>query len=450
MFDTVINNGLVIDPANRIQAEFHLGINRGLVACLSPVPLSGDRVIDAAGLVVAPGFVDMHIHEDILDEASGKFAVKIFDCMLRMGVTTVIGGNCGIGPQNPVAYLDAADRSGLPVNIGLCAAHSEIRKPYAADHYRPAPGDSLEKMAADLDAQLAAGCVGVSFGLRYVPGTTSQELQTLASVAARHKKIVSAHARDDAGYIAGAVNELIGTAAAQKVRMQISHIGSMAAFGQMEDVLTLVDNACAAGLDVGLDCYPYNAFCTHIGSATYDPGFLERYGIGYDSIEITGGKYRGQRCSEAIFSEVRAANPEVLAVAHVMRDHEVDMALAHPGVAMASDGILVNGYGHPRAAGSFPRFIHQYVKTKKLLTLHEAIAKTTVLPAGRIGISKGSLAIGSDADIVIFDYNRLRDNADFAQPLTPPSGIEWVLLRGEIAVQKGEIVNRHLGKAVRL
>lgn len=450
MFDTVINNGLVIDPANRIQSKLHLGINRGSVACLSAEPLSGVRVIDAAGLVVTPGFVDLHIHEDLFDEATGKFDIKIFDCMLRMGVTTAIGGNCGIGPQNPAAYLEAADRSGLPVNVGLFAAHSEIRKPYAADNYRPAPDDAIGKMAADLDAQLAAGCVGLSFGLRYVPGTTAEELHALASVAARHKKTVSAHARDDAGYVVGAVKELIGLAATRKARVQISHIGSMAAFGQMEDVLALVDNACVSGLDVGLDCYPYNAFCTHIGSATYDPGFLERYGIGYDAIEITGGKYRGQRCSKAIFDEVRAANPEMLAVAHVMRDHEVDMALAHPRVAMASDGILVDGYGHPRAAGSFPRLIHQYVKTKKLITLHEAIAKTTVLPAERIGIGKGSLAVGKDADIVIFDYNRISDNADFARPLTPPSGIEWVLLRGEIAVKKGEIINNSLGKAVRV
>jgi N-acyl-D-amino-acid deacylase len=450
MYDTVINNGLVIDPASRIQSKLHLGISRGAVACLSPEPLGGRRVIDAAGLVVAPGFIDMHIHEDILDEASGTFAVKIFDCMLRMGVTTVIGGNCGIGPHNPAAYLAAADRLGLPVNIGLYAAHSEIRKPYAADNYRPAPGHSLPEMAADLDGQLAAGCVGLSFGLRYVPGTTAEELHALAAVAARHGKIVAAHARDDAAYIIAAAQELIALAAAHRAKVQISHIGSMAAFGQMETVLALVDAARASGLDIGLDCYPYNAFCTHIGSATYDPGFLERYGIGYDAIEITGGKYRGQRCSQAIFDEVRAAAPEVLAVAHVMRDREIDLALAHPCVAMASDGILVNGSGHPRAAGSFPRLVHQYVKTKKLLTLHEAIAKITVLPAQRLGLAKGSLAVGQDADIVIFDHDRLRDNADFARPLTPPSGIEWVLLRGEIAVNKGEIVNNLLGKAIRI
>lgn len=450
MLQTVINNGTVIDPANCICSRINIGINNGVVACLSLDPLRGETEIDADGLVVTPGFVDMHMHEDAFDEHNDSFSIKIFDCMLQMGVTTAIGGNCGIGPHNPAAYLAAADRIGLPVNIGLYAAHSEIRKPFFNDHYQATSTDDIEKMAAVLNSQLAAGCVGISFGLRYVPGTTQQELQSLAAVAAKHRKIVSAHARDDAAYIGKAVYELIDTAAAQNVRMQVSHIGSMAAFGQMEAVLSMIDYACLSGLDIGIDCYPYNAFCTHIGAATYDPGFLDRYGIDYDSLEITAGIYRGQRCSKTIFDEVRANNPEILAIAHVMRENEVDMALLHPRVVMASDGILVNGYGHPRAAGSFPRFINEYVKKKKILSLYEAIAKITVLPAQRIGIQKGTLSVGADADVVIFDLNTLQDRADFAQPLKAPAGIKWVLIGGEVAVRENVISNRFLGRAIRV
>lgn len=449
MFAAVINNGLVIDPASQIQSKLNIGIKNGIVASLSLEPLHGEIVIDADGLIVAPGFVDMHMHEDNYDGHNDQFSVKIFNSMLRMGVTTAIGGNCGIGSSNPAAYLDAADRQGLPVNIGLYAAHGEIRKPFCPDNYLPAKEESIKKMAEELDAQLTAGCVGVSFGLRYVPGTTCQELQALTSIASKHKKLVAVHARDDAANIGKAVQELIDTAAAQKVKMQISHIGSMAAFGQMGGILSMIDCACAAGLDLGVDCYPYNAFCTHIGSATYDPGFLDRYGIDYDSIEITGGKYSGQRCNETIFNEVRSNNPEVLAVAHVMRESEIDMALAHPRVVMASDGILVNGSGHPRAAGSFPRLLHQYVKTKKILSIYEAIAKMTILPAERVGIRKGSLAIGEDADVVVFNYDTIRDTADFSQPLRPPIGIKWVLIGGEIAARNDELVNQHRGKAIR-
>lgn len=450
MFDVVINHGMVVDPANGIHSKLHVGIQKGVITCLSLDPLVGATEIDATGRVVAPGFVDMHMHEDPFDPLTGSFSIKIFDCMLRMGVTSAIGGNCGIGTNLPVAYLAAADKLGLPINLGLFAAHNEIRQTMCPDKYQAAPDQAIATMVDELEKQLNAGCVGVSFGLRYVPGTSWQELQRLASVAARHQKLVSAHARDDAAFIIDAVQELLDTAKLQDVRLQISHIGSMAAFGQMEQVLAMVDHANAAGLDIGLDCYPYTAFCTAIGSATFDAGFLERYGIDYPVLEITGGTYRGCRCNEAMFKEVRAQNPEILAVAHVMRESEIDMALSHPRVAMASDGILVDGFGHPRAAGSFPRFLSEYVKKKGVFGLDEALAKMTVLPARRIGIAKGTLTLGADADVVIFDYATIQDGASFAEPLTPPAGIDWVLIGGEVAVKSGEIVCGSLGRAIRV
>lgn len=450
MFDLAINHGLVIDPANRVQSKLHIGIQNGLIACLSLVPLTGKTEIDAEGLIVAPGFVDMHMHEDAYDPQTDSFAVKIFDCMLRMGVTTAIGGNCGIGPSSPVDYLAAADRVGLPVNVGLFAAHNEVRRHWCQDKYATVSAQVAESMAETLGDQLAAGCIGVSFGLRYVPGTSWEELQTLSAVAGRNKKKISVHARDDAAFVLGAFQELIDTAKQQQVRLLLSHIGSMAAFGQMEQVLAMVDHACVSGAEIGMDCYPYTAFCTAIGSTTYDAGFLERYGIGYEAVEITGGPYRGQRCNEAIFREVRKETPEILAVAHVMREAEIDLALSHPRVAMASDGILVDGFGHPRAAGSFPRFIAEYVRKKRCLTLYDAIRKMTALPAEYIGIAKGSLSVGADADVVLFDAAKIADAADFAAPLQEPKGIERVIIGGEVALGDGEIIRRNLGKSVRI
>ncbi len=449
MFDVAINNGTLIDPARNIHSKLNLGIRDGKVAAVSRETLAGEAVIDAAGLVVCPGFVDMHMHEDAFDAKARVFDIKIFDCMLRMGVTTAVGGNCGIAGGGPAEYLAAADAEGLPVNVALYAAHGEMRKQYCPDLAGTVSDADIANMAHDLEAQLAAGCVGVSFGLRYVPGTSEKELNALAKVAARHGKLLAAHARDDAAGIIGAAQELLDLAAREKTRLQISHIGSMAAYGQMEELLSMVDAACHSGLDVGLDCYPYNAFCTAIGSATYAPGFLERYGIGYETVEVAGGTHRGKRCDKALFDEVRGKTPEILAVAHVMREHEVDMALAHPRTVMASDGILVGGFGHPRAAGSFPRFLHQYVKTKRTVSLNEAIAKMTVLPAARVGLDKGRLAVGDSADVVIFDYAAVQDMADFANPLTPPLGIRRVLIGGETALEDGKICSRVLGKAVR-
>lgn len=390
----------------------------------------------------------MHMHEDEL--VDGDFNIQIFDCMLKMGVTTAIGGNCGIGPADPAQYLQRADAVGLPVNIGLFLPHGQLRGTFGEDKYSPVSESHIQKMAHRLDEGLAAGCVGLSFGLRYIPGTTSEEIRALSEVTSRHGKIVAAHMRDDAAGVFDALSELIDVGSRFGLKVQVSHIGSMAAFGQMDRLLAQVDAMCACGLDIGLDCYPYNAFCTHIGSATYDEGFLERYGVGYEAIEVTSGKYRGQRCTKEIFHEVRSAAPEVLAVAHVMREQEVDAALIHPRVLLASDGILVGGLGHPRAAGSFPRFIHTYVKQKRLLSLSEAIAKMTSLPAKRIGIDKGHLSVGADADITIFHYEALKDTADFSNPLSAPQGVIWVLIGGEIAIQDGVVLNNKRGRAVRV
>ncbi|MDR1125866.1 MAG: amidohydrolase family protein [Deltaproteobacteria bacterium] len=458
MFDTAINNGFVVDPANNIYSRLSLGLKDGRVAALSATPFDAGaavEIIAAAGLLVVPGFIDMHMHEDRYDPAANSFDINILDAMLRMGVTSVAGGNCGIGTCLPREYLAAADRQGLPVNIALYAAHAEIRKRYASDNYAPVSSEVIAQMARDLDEQLAGGCLGVSFGLRYVPGTSREELHALARVAARHGKLLAAHARDDAAHIHEAVRELIDVAAEERVRVQVSHIGSMAAYGQMEEILAALDAAVAAGLDLGLDCYPYNAFCTAIGSATYDPGFLERYDIGYEAVEVCGGKYRGQRCTREIFDEVRRDTPEILAVAHVMKEHEVDMALVHPRTILASDGILFNGLGHPRAAGSFPRFLRHYVKERGILGLNEAVAKMTCLPARRLGfieagLKKGSLGVGDDADIVLIDFEEIRDLADFAEPLAPPLGIRQVLLGGRTAVKQGKVKDNRLGRGLRV
>lgn len=450
MFDLVIRNGTVIDPANRVCSRLDLAVADGRIAALGTEEMPARESVDAEGLCVAPGFVDLHMHEDVYDADTDAFAVTIFESMLRMGVTTVVGGNCGIGADDPIRYLDAVDRLGTPVNVALYAAHSGIRKAYAPDNYAPVGSAVIAAMEADLEKYLDGGCVGVSFGLRYVPGTTEKELHALARVAGRKGKLLAAHARDDAAYIHGAVKELTEIARRERMRVQISHIGSMAAYGQMEKTLSVIDAACGAGHDVGLDCYPYNAFCTAIGSATYDPGFLERYAVGYDAIEVSGGKYRGMRCTREIFDEVRRETPEILAVAHVMREDEVDMALAHPRTVMASDGILFGGSGHPRAAGSFPRFLGRYVREKKITSLSEGIAKITCMPAERAGIAKGTLRVGADADIVLFDFEAVRDTADFAEPLRAPEGIVQVFLGGKAALREGRLLDATLGRALRV
>ncbi len=450
MYNTVINNGLLIDPANRIQAHLNLGIKNGKIVKVSKNLLEGERIVDADGLIVTPGFIDMHMHEDGFRQDKNDFELCITECMLRMGVTTAIGGNCGIGPEDPGYYLNKVDEKGLPVNMGLLVPHEELRNAAGEfDKYKSVDDSVIEDMAQLLDSQLAKGCLGLSFGLRYIPGVSKREMYTLAKIVKKHKKIIAAHIRDDAGGVIGALGELIDLGIEFSIPVQVSHIGSMAAFGQMEEVLKIIDHFRSNGVDIGLDCYPYNAYCTKIGSATYDDGFLDRYNTSYDSIEITEGTYRGLRCTKEIFREVRRTQPEILAVAHVMKESEIDMALIHPATILASDGLLHNGNGHPRASGAFPRFINQYVKEKQLVSLFQAIEKMTVLPAQRLGIQKGSLAVGGDADITIFDYNVIADAATFMEPLLACKGISYVLIGGEPALKEGRIINPRLGRAIR-
>lgn len=448
---TLIQNGTLVDPANGIHAKLDLALEDGKVAEVAGQILHGDRVIDATGRIVCPGFVDLHMHEDPYDPWTDRLQPSIMLCMLRMGVTTAIGGNCGINTVAPAKYLELMDRDGGPVNMGLLAGHTFLRqKSGHTDKYTPITRRELERLEGLVQEQLEAGCLGLSFGIRYVPGLDRREMVETAKYLKGTGKLMAAHVRDDAAAVFEAVDELVQVGAELDIPVQVSHIGSMGGFGQMERLLAQLDGYRARGLDVRADCYPYYAFSTRIGETTYDDGFLERYQTGYDAIEICEGTYKGRRCDTAIFQELRQTAPETITVCHVMRRAEVDLALIHPGVMLASDGLLDQGQGHPRAAGTFPRYWRNYVTTG-LLSRDEALERMTALPAKRLGLfpQKGSLAVGADADVVIFDPEKLADRATFDQPTEAPEGIDYVLIGGQTAVDHGQVLNATLGRAVR-
>ena len=446
---TVINRGYVIDPANKIASKLNIAIKNGKITEISNNDLEGDTVINAEGLIVSPGFIDCHMHEDPYNEEEDKFEISIFDCMLKMGVTTAIGGNCGIGPDNIPQYIEAVDTKGIPINLGLLVPHETLRKLENVNNkYKNANSLQIKNMKKRAKEFLNMGLLGLSFGIRYIPGLSKEELMEISSICKKDNKIISAHIRDDAANVIEAAEEFISIGRELGIPIQISHIGSMAAYGQMDEFLSLVDCYSLHGIDIAMDCYPYSAFSTKIGETTYDDGFLIRYNTRYESIEICEGKYKGQRCTKEIFKELREKAPDTLTVAHVMREDEVDKAIAHPNVFIASDGILHHNQGHPRAAGTFPRVIYEYVKNKKILTLYQAIEKMTVLPAKRFGINKGTLSIGADADITIFDYNTIKDNATFDNPVLPPDGIKYVIINGKIALENNIIRNHNLGRFI--
>lgn len=453
-----ISGGTVIDPANGRNGPADVWIADDKIAAVGPdAPRDfagrADEIhtLDARGCVVCPGFIDLHMHEDPLGP-DGKIETDIFNCMLRMGVTTVVGGNCGSSKADPVAYLAVADRDGAPVNVAMLAGHGTFRRRAGMrDKYAPGTPGQIAQMTADLRDALDAGCAGISFGVRYYPGTTGEELDAAVSAAAGTGKPVTAHVRDDAAGVFAAIAEMTAPARKYGVPVQISHVGSMAGFGQMAEVLADLDRDAAAGLDIAMDCYPYAAFSTGIGTTTYDDGWLERYGCDYGVLEFCDGKYKHQRATEATFREMRATNPGGLTVCYVMREEDVDLALRHPLVAVASDGTFNRGQGHPRAAGTFPRFLRAALDGRTV-PLPEAIRKMTALPASRVGLSgrKGELSVGADADVTVFDPRTVRDRATFAEPALAPDGIRAVVIGGSVALLDGKVVRSDAGRAVRV
>lgn len=449
---TWIKNGVIIDPASRVHARNDLLIQDGKILEImqSGTEAEADVVLDAAGRYVCPGFIDIHMHEDRYDPREDRLVPGIMTSMLRMGVTTAIGGNCGSNTVDPARYLALMDRDGGPVNMGLLVGHGWLRRQTGRwDKYGPVTQEGLRRMSALAREALAAGCLGVSFGIRYVPGMTMEEMVETARACREAGGFIAAHIRDDAEHVFGAMEELIGLGQTLEVPVQASHIGSMGGFGQMERLLSMMDACRANGMDLSADCYPYYAFSTQIGETTYDDGFLERYRTEWSAIEICEGPYKGQRCTEEIFRALRREAPDTITVCHVMRREDVDMALLHPNVMLASDGLMSDGQGHPRAAGTFPRFLKEYVRTGRI-GLDAAVAKMTALPAAKLGLSrKGTLRRGADADVVVLDLDRVADRATFDRPNLPPEGLDYVLVGGEVAVDHGQVVRADLGRAVR-
>jgi len=455
MFDLVIHNGFVIDPSGRIYSQLNVGVKNGRIAAVTIDNINGSIEINASGLVVTPGFIDMHIHEDPYNSEKDDFEFVISDSMLKMGVVTVVGGNCGIGTmKNPVEYLNAVDRLGYPVNIGMLSPHEKLRAALGDfSRYEPVGQCDIDEMSELLQTHLDGGCLGLSLGFEYIPGINEAEATALMRVAGKNNKIVTVHQRGDGDQAISSIEEILSYATETGAKLQISHLSSMCSFGSMDEAISIIDSSRSEGLDVLFDGYPYYAFCTSIGSAVFDEGFLEKYHYGdeyYARLQVEAKYLQGKEMNKDAFLALREKDPEALVVAHLLNGEEVDRCITHPAGIVVSDGLYNNGQGHPRGSGTFPKLIREYVIEKKLLTLEDAIEKITWMPAKRMGLSgKGSLKIGADADITIFDLNKIKDGATYQEPRKHASGIEYVIINGEIALKSGEIIKNRLGRSVR-
>jgi|WetSurMetagenome_2_1015567.scaffolds.fasta_scaffold08151_3 N-acyl-D-aspartate/D-glutamate deacylase len=444
-FDIVIKNGRVIDPERRLDSVQNIGIVGGTIRAMSVDAMHGKQVIDASGLIVAPGFIDVLSYDPI----DPGVWTKIAD-----GVTTALAMHGGTG--DPDRWYAAYAEQRPPLHYGASFFYNQARIRVVKDRYRHASGEEREKLFAQAEKSLRRGALGVSFALEYVPGTTGDEILPLMSLAARYSLPVFFHARysdmEEPGTNLDGLREIIGYARATRAGVHIDHINSTGGTFSMARSLALVDSARCEGLDITACVYPYPYWATYLNSARFDAGWQERFHISYGDLQLGGSS---ERLTRDTFLKNRRLGK--LAVAYAIPDEDNRAALRASYVMIGSDAILEPGFNnHPRASGTFSRTIAVYVREQKTISLMDAIAKMTILPARRMESAsvamkrKGRLQVGADADVVVFDAERIRDRATVEHPEARSEGIHYVLIGGKVVLD-GAGLHRNVrnGSAIR-
>ncbi len=443
-YDLVIQGGRVLDPETGLDAVRNVGISQGKIKRISADTLDGKRVISAQGLVVAPGFIDLHQHGQDLESQRVK---------ARDGVTTAL--EMEIGKPDVAAFLQSKDGRSL-INYGTAASHAAARalvfgapipeggllpKSGAATD-QPASPEQIEAIKARLRHELDVGALAIGMGIQYTPGAARWEVIEMFRLAAERGVPVYTHVRSagkrEPGSSIESVSEVIGAAAVTGAPLHVVHINSSCG-SQAPNCLTLVAGARARGLDVTTEAYPYEAGMTSLNSALFNPGWQEKFGITYHDLMLPE---TGERLTRERFEELHNSSQSHLVVLFSNTMEAVDSVLRNPLVMVASDGEK----GHPRNAGTFCRILARYVRSQGTLTLMDAIRKMSLMPAQFLERStpsaraKGRLQEGADADVVIFDPQIASDRSTYQHPMEPSVGVEYLLVGGVPVVDKGKLV----------
>ncbi|MEP7348045.1 MAG: amidohydrolase family protein, partial [Gemmatimonadaceae bacterium] len=453
VYDRVIINGRVMDPESGLDAPRSVGIRGTAIAAVSAAPIVGKDTIDAKGMVVAPGFIDLHDHW----QTPTGYRFAALD-----GVTTALELEGGAWPVTQ--WYQEREGKAL-INFGATVSHGGARRqviqatatpdraqtaqdtlvfrnPWA---YRRATAEQVTEIQQLISRGIEGGALGIGFGLAYTPAAGRDEIFRLFQTGAAYGVTSFVHVRHaslsvNAGSI-DAAQEVIADAAATGASLHIVHVTSTG-LSDTPVVLEMIEGARKRGVDVTTELYPYEAASTSIQAAIFDPGWQDRLGVKEDAVLYVK---TGERLTPESFAKYRRAGGNI--VIFVIPKDAMYSAAKAPGVMIASDGVeIANNTGHPRGAGTFARVLGRFVREEKILPLMDALRRMTLLPARRLEAyapamkRKGRLKVGADADIAIFDPNTVIDNATFEKPEQPSSGIPFVLVNGVLVVRDGKAV----------
>ncbi|MBL0171720.1 MAG: D-aminoacylase [Gemmatimonadaceae bacterium] len=469
---TLIRNALVIDgrgtPARRADVRV---VGDRITAVGQLTPQASERVVDAKGLALAPGFIDTHSHHD-----RGLFDARSAVAMVSQGVTTIVVGQDG-GGMNLGAFFARLDSQPVAVNVASYVGHGAVRRAVLGDDFkRRATAAELARMQALVRTDMAAGALGLSTGLEYDPGIYSapEEVMALAKVAGDAGGRYISHIRSEDRDFWPALNEVIAIGRANHMPVQVSHIklGMLDLWGQADSVVHILNRARASGVQVTADIYPYLYWQSNLGvfypkrnfSDSAETAFILAHLTAADDIifnSVTGHpEYRGKTLAQIAVLRGKPASRTMMdllaepggsgagVVAKGMDDRDVATLMQWPFTNICSDG-MSSGL-HPRGFGSFPKVLGPYVRDRKLFPVEEAVRKMTSLAAANVGlVQRGMIAPGFFADLVLFDPATVTDHASFETPQAQATGIHAVWVNGAMVFDVGKPTGRYAGRALR-
>lgn len=489
MYDLVIRNAEVIDGTGAAARQTDVAVTGFAISALGDLNEPAASTIDAKGLVLCPGFIDVHSHDDFAAFLQPKMEFKALQ-----GVTTEIVGNCGIGAapfpgaedwfeklhpetprpdyQNYSGYLRRLDDSGPALNIAVLAGHGALRRSVAPEASRRLGSSELKAVQRALAEAVEAGVVGMSAGLIYEPGLHADEaeLVALASTLVDGPALLAVHLRSEADDLLGAVGEALRVSEQAEVGLQLSHHKAHGRnnWGRVCESLGLVERARREGHDVWVDQYPYTAGSTLLSAVMERGGLSAGPALGQlfaEDIVVAScpaqTNFEGMNleeigvhleCSPTEAAEsVMRTEPGTWVVVHAMSEADVRLVMGHEATLFGSDGLPTQGgRPHPRLYGTFPRILGHYCREEKVLTLEAAICKMTGAAAARFDLQKrGTLHVGNFADLVLFDPKTIAAGSTYDDPRALPAGIRGVWVNGTRIADNGIHTGARPGRALR-